>query len=116
MRDILEEKTLMKHQLKSVQDRIYDVCVHIQIYIYTQVVSNTHYQINSSAGQEIYDVHITAQECSQKPKCIPQCTEPNCEYLCRHLITCTCIDYVLGHLCKHSHKVCKIIDIRTALP
>lgn len=85
----------------STCDRRYDMHIHI----YTQIISNTHYQINSRTGQEIYDVHITAQECSLKPKCIPQCTQSNCEYLCRHLITCTCTDYVHGHLCKHSHKV-----------
>ena len=26
-------------------------------------------------------------------------------YLCCHMLKCTCIDYVQGHLCKHMHKV-----------
>ena len=33
--------------------------------------------------------------------CIPQCTEPECGYMCRHCVQCTCYDYIQGHLCKH---------------
>ena len=73
-----------------------------------QVVDNNHYQVNSSSGKDVYSVIKTAQECSQRPNCIPQCT---CEYLCRHVMTCTCADYVQGHLCKHCNKVTSLINI-----
>ena len=39
------------------------------------------------------------------PNCIPHCQEQTCVYLCRHMLKCTCVDYVQGHLCKHVHKV-----------
>ena len=48
---------------------------------------------------------MLTNRCLEKPKCIPQCSQPECGYLCRHMIKCTCMDYTHGHLCKHTHKV-----------
>ena len=52
-----------------------------------------------------YTVRIVSKNCLQQPDCIPQCSEVQCKYLCRHMVQCTCFDYVHGHLCKHAHKV-----------
>lgn len=52
-----------------------------------------------------YTVTVTSSMCGDKPACIPQCTSVKCQYLCRHMVSCTCWDYIEGHLCKHCHKV-----------
>ena len=52
-----------------------------------------------------YTVTVISSMCGDKPACIPQCTSVKCQYLCRHMISCTCWDYIEGHLCKHCHKV-----------
>ena len=52
-----------------------------------------------------YTVTIISAVCGDKPGCIPQCNSTQCQYLCRHMISCTCWDYSEGYLCKHSHKV-----------
>ena len=60
--------------------------------------------IKASDGTGTYVVTTMAQECQDK-RCVPQCTAPECTFLCRHQIKCTCVDYQEGHLCKHTHKV-----------
>lgn len=52
-----------------------------------------------------------ANMCSERPNCVPQCSQAECEYLCRHMLKCTCMDYNQGHLCKHVHKVSLIACI-----
>ena len=64
-----------------------------------------HYEIISSDAKTQYSVTILLSDCPNQPNCMPQCTEDECSYLCRHMITCTCYDYQHGHLCKHTHKV-----------
>lgn len=64
-----------------------------------------HYEIVSSDAKTQYLVNILSSDCPNQPNCMPQCTEDECLYLCRHMITCTCYDYQQGHLCKHTHKV-----------
>ena len=64
-----------------------------------------HYEIVSSDAKTQYSVNILLSVCPNQPNCMPQCTEDDCLYLCRHMITCTCYDYQHGHLCKHTHKV-----------
>lgn len=70
------------------------------------MISDSEYRIGS-AGEECtyYTVLILSANCPQEPDCIPQCCELQCGYLCRHMVQCTCLDYVHGHLCKHAHKV-----------
>ena len=75
------------------------------------MTADAHYEVQSSDRDKVYSVYILSDSCSQKPNCIPQCHEHTCSYLCRHMMKCTCIDYVQGHLCKHVHKVCQIFDI-----
>lgn len=43
--------------------------------------------------------------CTLGQDCVPQCTEPGCVYLCRHMVDCSCPDFLQGHLCKHAHKI-----------
>ena len=64
-----------------------------------------HFEIVSSDYKTSYSVNILLSECPNQPNCMPQCTEDDCLYLCRHMIACTCYDYQHGHLCKHVHKV-----------
>lgn len=72
---------------------------------YTNLRSSE-YQLQSSSGtSETYIVTLVAGECKLRPSCVPQCTMPECQYLCRHTYKCTCYDYQHGHLCKHVHKV-----------
>ena len=66
-------------------------------------------------GQDTYEVIITATECSEEPNCVPQCTATECTFLCRHQISCTCLDYKQGHLCKHCHKVRAMCDASNAV-
>lgn len=63
------------------------------------------YTVTSESSQMPYRVKVLASECPQGKKCIPQCTQGKCLYLCRHILQCTCYDYSHGHLCKHVHKV-----------
>lgn len=67
-----------------------------------------------------YKVIVTSNTCEQKPVCIPQCNSLRCQYLCQHMISCSCWDYTVGHLCKHCHKVwgivCETIDTSQELP
>lgn len=63
------------------------------------------YEVKSSDGVSTYVVTICGIQCSHKTSCIPQCTASECQYLCRHMISCTCWDYQEGHLCKHCHKI-----------
>ena len=65
--------------------------------------SNT-YSVKASEGAQIYHVTLLDQRRPEQ-RCVPQCTEPECLYLCRHQITCTCRDYQQRHLCTHCHKV-----------
>ena len=74
-------------------------------YLILKVLSENQYQIPSVKQDTLYTVHVLARNCLQQPQCIPHCDEPECGYLCRHMVQCTCIDYVQGHLCKHAHKV-----------
>ena len=69
------------------------------------MITDAHYEVQASEKDKVYSVHILSVGCPQKPNCIPHCCETTCSYLCRHMITCTCIDYTQGHLCKHVHKV-----------
>ena len=43
--------------------------------------------------------------CTAQLECVPQCTELECGFLCRHTNSCTCWDYREGHLCKHCQKI-----------
>ena len=36
---------------------------------------------------------MTAAQCSKEPNCVPQCTSKECDFLCRHQISCI---YLLG--------------------
>ena len=63
------------------------------------------YLVQAQEGQTAYEVTITATQCLKEPNCVPQCTSKECDFLCRHQISCTCWDYQEGHLCKHCHKV-----------
>ena len=51
-----------------------------------------------------HQVQLLMDNCPQG-KCVPVCVERECVLLCRHMMTCTCYDYLHGHLCKHCHKV-----------
>ena len=61
------------------------------------------YEVKSSGGVSTYVVTICGTQCSHKASCIPQCTASECQYLRRHMISCTFWDYQEGHLCKHCH-------------
>ena len=90
------------------------------IYTYTHdafnetvlAITDIQYEVQSSEKDKKYSVHILSGDCTQKPSCIPYCQEQTCVYLCRHMLKCTYIDYVQGHLCKHVHKVCAILKHR----
>ena len=62
------------------------------------------YIVKASHCELTYQVTLSDQQCPNH-RCVPQCTEPECVYLCRHLIKYNCLDYQEGHLCKHCHKV-----------
>lgn len=57
-----------------------------------------------------YRVIVTKNMCVEQPSCIPQCNSVRCQYLCRHMISCSCWDYTAGHLCKHCHKVWSVSE------
>ena len=76
-----------------------------------QAITDTQYEVQSSEMDRVYKVHVLSEYCEQKPNCIPHCQEQTCVYLCRHMLKCTCVDYVQGHLCKHVHKVHTIHSI-----
>ena len=63
------------------------------------------YLVQAQSGQGVYTVAIVSKECLQRPNCVPSCNLSRCNFLCRHQITCTCLDYMEGHLCKHCHKI-----------
>ena len=63
------------------------------------------FAVSSSKNDKVYKVTIRSVTCSDQPRCIAHCKEMECIYLCRHMVQCSCIDYVHGHLCKHAHKV-----------
>ena len=73
-----------------------------------KVVGENQYQVHSTEQDNMYIVHVQARKCLQQPQCTPQCNESECGYLCRHMVQCTCTDYIHGHLCKHAHKVMNI--------
>ena len=52
-----------------------------------------------------HKVTVTKDICEDHRSCIPHCSSVSCQYLCRHMISCSCWDYTAGHLCKHCHKV-----------
>lgn len=98
---------------KDVQDANIKVSM-LLIQSVLEITSNSHcykvadhnqYEVESSKQGTFYTVHIRSRNCLQEPNCVPQCTEAECGYLCRHMVECTCVDYVHGHLCKHAHKV-----------
>lgn len=67
-------------------------------------------EVTSTSDEGItYTVYL-CKMCQQQPMCVPQCTAADgCQYVCRHMIQCTCLDYIHGHICKHAHKVQNII-------
>lgn len=79
----------------------------------TSSISDCTYEVKSMESARTYNVQVIASHCSGQPDCVPQCTNEECKYLCRHMIQCTCVDYGHGHLCKHAHKVNTISDQRT---
>ena len=71
----------------------------------TQKVNSNTFSLKSTDGTEDYTVEVQEATCSSQKPCIPQCSQPECGYVCRHHIRCSCLDYKHGHLCKHVHKV-----------
>ena len=63
------------------------------------------YTVKSSDGKSEYTVSITSEKCQLESDCVPHCKDSPCDYLCRHMIMCTCYDYQHGHLCKHAHEI-----------
>ena len=33
------------------------------------------------------------------------CQSKDCSFLCHHMYTCTCYDFLNGHVCKHIHRL-----------
>ena len=67
------------------------------------MISENSYTLQSS--NTVYQLTISSENCTDKPHCIPQCNDLQCRYLCRHMVKCSCLDYLHGHLCKLTHKV-----------
>lgn len=57
-----------------------------------------------ASNNNIYTVTIHHQTCPET-HCFIKCKKIPCVNLCRHLLTCSCPDFVQGNLCKHTHKV-----------
>ena len=75
-------------------------------YIMSQKVNDKTYTVTSQDdSNKSYDVQLCQKTCPSQLKCVPQCVQSGCTFLCRHMLTCTCLDYVHGHLCKHVHAV-----------
>ena len=72
----------------------------------SQKVNEKTYTVTSQEdSKKSYDVQLCQKTCPSQLKCVPQCVQSGCTFLCRHMLTCTCLDYVHGHLCKHVHAV-----------
>ena len=78
-------------------------CIYMFIKIIPKMISENSYTLQSS--NTVYQLTISSENCTDKPHCIPQCNDLECRYLCRHMVKCSCLDYLHGHLCKHTHKV-----------
>lgn len=69
--------------------------------------------VHSSDHERQYTVKLVLMDCQGKPNCLPQCTQKECVYLCRHMVSCNCYDYQHGHLCKHTHRVHNIYQLES---
>lgn len=57
-----------------------------------------------TSNNNIYTVTIHHQTCPEA-HCFIKCKKIPCVNLSRHLLTCSCPEFVQGNLCKHTHKV-----------
>ena len=71
------------------------------------------YTVPSSEDSNLYILHLQETTCGLLKPCYPHCAQKECGYICRHRITCSCLDYKHGHLCKHCHAVSMQLEITT---
>ena len=62
-----------------------------------QAIDESSYHVQSSDKEVKYSVFVLIRECLERQKCVPQCSQQECEYLCQHMYKCTCMDCVHGH-------------------
>lgn len=57
-----------------------------------------------TSSDSTYDIKKLVDICSEK-YCFNKYKTFPCIDLCKHLFSCSCLDYKNGHVCKHLHKI-----------
>ncbi|XP_062604686.1 uncharacterized protein LOC134266472 [Saccostrea cucullata] len=73
-------------------------------------ISDNFFTVTSS--DSTYDIKKLVGTCNEL-YCFNKCKKFPCVNLCKHLFSCSCTDYKIGHVCKHLHKIHAVVNLNS---